>query len=244
MTEKRLLLVDCDSDYTKRMSEQFSGIPGMRVAGKANDGVRAMKMLESERFDVVLLDPLLPELDGISLLKAMQKMKRMPIVICISQFYTSVSVELARRYGASYYVYKPIDLKSLSFIIQECAAMMEEKRQIEEANAEIGMKNEHLRRIHAIMRELGFSAKLKGSEYIAAAVAMAVESPMLMHNLSEGIYKQLMERMHTNASCIERSMRTAIAAANADGRLQALIGETPTNKMCIRYILRVLNSQP
>jgi hypothetical protein len=48
--------------------------------------------------------------------------------------------------------------------------------------------------------------------------------------------------MHTSPSCIERSIRTAIMAANTNGKLENILGEPPTNKRCIKYILNQVKS--
>ena len=65
----------------------------------------------------------------------------------------------------------------------------------------------------------------------------------MLHNMSTGLYQKLSERQHVSSASIERSMRTAISAANADDSLTRRIGDTPTNKTCIQYVLHLLNSQ-
>lgn len=243
MREYHLLIVDSDATYADRMTDCLSTTPGLKIVGTANDGARALNLLHSIQPDIVLLDPLLPELDGLSLMKAIQKMKISPTIVCISQFYTSISIELARRNGASYYVYKPIDPSALATVLIDCATAASEMSNRDQMEETISRNSELSRRIHALMHELGFSSKFSGSEYIAESVELASESPMILHNLTTGLYRQLAERNHISPACIERSMRTAIAAANADGRLAAKIGATPTNKTCIRFILSMLNLQ-
>lgn len=244
MNEYRLLIVDSDADHVERTAEFLNMTAGLKVVGTACDGISAKKLLTSVEADVILMDPILPEMDGISLMKMVQTMKNRPLIICVSRFYTSISVELARRNGANYYVYKPIDSKSLAGIVLQCAAVMEQLLRAErQEDEEILRRSERMRRIRAIMRELGFSDKFSGSAYIAEVVAMAADSPTALHNLSTGIYARLAEMMHTTVACIERSIRTSIAAANANGTLSEVIGDSPTNKTCIRYILRLLNPQ-
>jgi len=241
MNKYRLLIADSDVEYVNRAAAFLSKMPELKIAGIAHDGVQALRLLTTVKPDVILMDPLLPELDGLSLMKKAQTLKHRPVIICLSQFYSSISIELARRNGAGYYAYKPIELKALAAIIVECAEMDAEMRRSDRDQEEISRWSEIKSRIHAIIRDMGFSAKLSGSEYLAESVAIAVESPMMLHNLSTGLYKQLADRLQTSVSCIERSMRTAISAANVDGALEAIIGAAPTNKTCIRYVLRALN---
>ena len=244
MNEYRLVIVDSDADCANRTARFLSGTARFRIVGTAADGAAALKMVKTVKPDVVLLDPLLPGIDGLCLMKAIRTLKCSPVVICISEAYTSFSLELARRNGASYYLYKPVELESLAQVLTECCTMAVEKRKLESACEEISHTGEISRRIHSLLCELGFSFKLSGSEYIAKSVELAMESPMALHNFSTGIYPTMAEWLHVSPACIERSMRTAIAFADSDGKLTAKIGARPTNKTCIRYLLHALELQP
>lgn len=242
MKEYRLLIVDSDVDFANRTANFFSRISGFRAVGNASDGASALKMLKTVRPDVILLDSLLHGVDGLSLMKVIQKMKAPPIVVCISEAYTSVGIELARRNGASYYVYKPIELESLAVVLKECCIAVTQRQRIETVREEISDGSELSRRIHDLLHEHGFSFRLNGSEYIAKSVEIAKESPMMLHNLSSGIYQKIADEMRISPACVERNMRTAIAFADSNGFLTEKIGSAPTNKTCIRYLLSVLES--
>lgn len=243
MNKYRLLIADSDKTYAEHLSSRLSKKNSLKIIGIAHDGIQAMKMIRIAKPDIILMDPLLPEMDGISVLKSTQKMKRPPAIIFSSQFYNSVSIEMARRNGASYYVYKPLDIDSLSSILIECAETIHESNDLFQKEDDAARYNELQHRIYDIMQQLGFSAKHNGSRYIAHSVALAVESPMILHNLSSGLYKQIAEKAQVSTACVERSIRTAITSANVDGRLTAIIGSVPTNKTCIRHILKELNFQ-
>ena len=126
MNEYRLMVVDSDAEYANYISGFLTGNAGFRLAGLATDGATALKILKRTKIDIVLIDPLLPGVDGISVLKTIRRMKESPVVICISEAYTSFSIELARRNGASYYVYKPIEPDSLAQVITEYIEMITE----------------------------------------------------------------------------------------------------------------------
>lgn len=243
MDEYRLLIVDSNDAYAKRTANFLSRNAGFRIVGTTADGTAALKIIKSTKMEIILLDPLLPGIDGLSLMKFIQSMKKPPIVVCISEAYTSISIELARRYGASYYVYKPIDMDALTFVLTECCKMAAAKKELDNVNEEISRSSELSIRIHNLLHELGFSFKLKGSEYIAKSVELATQSPMALHNISAGIYQKIAEDMNISPASIERNMRTAIAFVDSDGKLTEKIGETPTNKNCIRYLLRTLEQQ-
>ncbi len=243
MNGYRLLIVDFDAVFAKRAADFLSASAGFRIVGMVADGVAAREKIKTAKPDVILLDPLLPGIDGVTLMKTIQTMKKPPVVVCASESYTSIGIELARRSGASYYVYKPIHLESLASILTSCCSVASERNIVERTHEEISLSSELSRSIHNLLHELGFSFKLKGSEYIAKSIELAKQSPMALHNLSTGVYRKMAEELHISPESIERSIRTAIAAVDSDGKLTEKIGSAPTNKNCIRYLLRELEMQ-
>lgn len=242
MKDCRLLIIEPDVVYANFLADRLSQHSGIKIIGTEHEGVHALSVIRDQKPDLVLMEPILPGMDGICLLKAMQKMKQPPTSVCFSSFYSAVSMETARRCGASYYVYKPMESDSLATLLLDCAESAEELRRAKQphANAE---EDARIRKIYDILRELGFSAKYSGSRYLLDSVILSCESPMLLHNLSSGLYRRLSERMNVSPAAIERSIRTAIAAADRTGALTRRFGATPTNKSCIQCILRILNQQ-
>lgn len=242
MSKYSLFIADADTSLTEKLSAYMNHKTELEVIGSTGNGIQALCMIQTTHPDIVLIDPLLPEMDGISLIKQLQIMKNVPVIVCMSHFYTPACIEMARNSGANYYVYKPIALNALASILVECARMVIEDRKSESLENITEKDTDLHRRIHIILRELGFSSKHAGSKYIAASVALAWQAPLTVHNLSSGLYRKLAEQTRVSSASIERSMRTAISHANANGRLSEKIGHAPTNKSCIRYILQELNS--
>jgi len=240
----RLLIVDPDVTYSNYLRKYLVGNTRLTVIGIANEGTTALKLIHSEKPDILLIDPLLPEIDGLTIIRnIVQNHLSIRSIVCLSQFYSQISVELARRSGASHYLYKPIDTDSLISLLIFCADIAEEMCNLSNIHEEIINSSEIHQKIRAILHELGFSSKLSGSRYIEESVATAHESPMMLHNIHSGIYQCIAESNHLNPANVERCIRTAIAAANSDGRLAAHINGVPTNKACIRYILSLLAAQ-
>lgn len=242
MKETRLLIVDTDTASAHALCSYLSRRPEFRVIGTASDGIQAQTLLESAKPDIVLMDLLLPRMDGICLLKHIQSMKCPPIAICQSEFYSPTSIEAARRNGASYYIFKPLSIDSLTNILLEYAAMLNEAQKRQEDHKAIARSDERMSRIHHALQSLGFSSRYSGSAYLAESILLSMESPMMLHNLSSGLYRELSTRLSVSPESVERSIRTAIAAANAGGRLTRELGGTPTNKACIQHILHMMNS--
>jgi len=241
MKTYRLLIIDPDEAFISNFTAHLTRRHEFKIVGTAGTGNRALSLIHSTRPDVILTDLLLPGLDGMSVLKEIQKLKQKPAVICHSEFCSAACLEVARKNGASYFMYKPASFHSLADVLLEYANLADTSRArcVFESVKDEGL--EYRFQIHETMRSMGFSMKYSGSLCIAESVALALDSPMILHNMRTGLYPELAALLHISPGSIERNIRTAIAATNTDGHLSALLGSTPTNKSCIQYILRQLN---
>ena len=116
MTEKsgRILLVDDDRQTRLKLARDLEG--GGFAVSEAAGGRAALDMLRSERFDLVLLDILMPEVDGYAVLeqmKADEATRDIPVVI-ISAVENPEDVEKCMTMGAEDYLTKPVDAATLN----------------------------------------------------------------------------------------------------------------------------------
>ncbi len=106
----KLLIVD-DEEKIREMIGKFANHEGHDVT-LASDGKQAISFFEKQDFDVVILDVMMPEIDGYETLKRMKQIKDVP---CI--FLTALGQEYDRIYGfdvgAEDYVTKPFSPKEL-----------------------------------------------------------------------------------------------------------------------------------
>lgn len=240
MNETKLLIADHDLHYATLVKDYLSQTSAFAIVGLACDGYQALEMIRQYRPDMILMDMLLPRLDGLTLLKEISSMKHSPLAVCQSDFYSEAVVESARRNGAAYYMCRTVELHALRTVLLECADYFRQTRLRQESEQAL-RESAVGRDVYLLMREMGFSRRYSGYAYISAAVQMVQHAPLLLNNMSGGLYRLLAEHYHTSQNCIERSMRTAIAAARASGKLGKFVSGAPTNKTCIRYILQHLN---
>ncbi len=80
----------------------------------ANNGLEALRHLEREHFDAVLTDWMMPQLDGIELIRRMREKKnRLPLIIMITALVSDGARDYALESGADDYIAKPIDVDEL-----------------------------------------------------------------------------------------------------------------------------------
>ena len=82
MNDIRVFLVDDSAVVRQVLGSVIDSIPGLKVIGSAPDPIFAMKKLEEDWPDVIVLDIEMPRMDGITFLKKLMKEHPIPVVIC------------------------------------------------------------------------------------------------------------------------------------------------------------------
>lgn len=110
--QHKILVVD-DTAANRELLSRYFGVRGFQIA-EADCGLTALSMIKQERFSAVLLDILMPEMDGIEVLKNIRTFwtKDSLPVIMVSALHAQHDVKLALELGANDYISKPVDLPS------------------------------------------------------------------------------------------------------------------------------------
>lgn len=112
MAKKTVLLVD-DSLVAHQVLQEMLEGGGYAVVGNAYDGDQAVKLYLELRPDVVLLDIIMPQKDGLATLKEILQHDANAAVIMATSFGTADAVEQALDSGAKGFVQKPYDRDNL-----------------------------------------------------------------------------------------------------------------------------------
>jgi DNA-binding NtrC family response regulator len=119
MSEK-VLLVDDEVDFLDTLSERMR-TRGMEVA-TANTGIEALQKVEKEAYDVIILDLMMPGVDGLEALKIL-KAKRPELQVILLTGHATVEKGIeAMKLGAMDFLEKPADLSQLTEKIKKAQA--------------------------------------------------------------------------------------------------------------------------
>jgi DNA-binding response OmpR family regulator len=119
---KRVLIVE-DDPTVAHLIEQILGIEGF-VTKAVSDGRNAVEALRAEPYDVLILDVMLPGMDGISLLKSIREepgLSRVPVVMLTAKT-DDETTWAGWRAGCDYYMTKPFDPDELLAILERLEA--------------------------------------------------------------------------------------------------------------------------
>ena len=122
MKEKiSVLIADDNPDFSQTLAAYLENQEDMEVIGMAKDGTEAIDMIANTIPDVVLLDVIMPHLDGIGVLERINVIKggKRPVCIMLSAVGQDKITQKAISLGAEYYVVKPFDIELLIKRIRE-----------------------------------------------------------------------------------------------------------------------------
>lgn len=111
-----MLVVDDDPDIREAVSAMLAEL-GVDHVGVAHDGVEALAALEDTQWDVMLLDLLMPRLDGFAVLNALREMEqpdRPRRVVVMSAHVRATVASAIRTLGADDLLVKPLDIEDLA----------------------------------------------------------------------------------------------------------------------------------
>ena len=238
MSRVTLYIADMDSQFASRVRGALARNPSIAVTGCAEDGKRALTEIRRLSPDVLLTDLSLPGLDGIALLRESRRLPHPPAVIVCTRFCSEASMECSCRYGASFFLCKPIDPDGLPNLILECRRNAQRiPEALQDAREEDAALSRRAAVARALLNSLGMPARLIGSACVIEAVTRFQGDRLLFRNLSNGLYTRLADSMSSTVPRIERALRSAIAVAYDRGTLGRHFPRRPTNRQFLEFVL-------
>ena len=207
--KKSIVIADDNAGLTLSLKEYFADSDKYEVVGIASNGVEAVALVERLSPDFLLLDIVMPELDGFGVLTSLG-IKR-PTVVMMSQLATDGFVQKALRYGASYFLAKPFNFETLKATLDEFSSPAPVKKQSRSTLDE---------KIANLFISVGIPAHIKGYQFLREAIKMTVDSPEIISSITKKLYPTIAERFETSPSKVERAIRHAIEVAWNRGKIE------------------------
>ncbi len=115
MQKVKVCIADDNRELVHLLNEYISAQSDMEVIGTAFNGQECVSLVEDKEPDVLILDIIMPHLDGLAVLKRLNtlKLKNKPNIIMLTAFGQEDVTKKAVELGASYYVLKPFDMDVL-----------------------------------------------------------------------------------------------------------------------------------
>lgn len=237
----KLLLADSSTEVLSQMFAHFEGKNDIEVIGKATNGIDAADKIRELHPDVVILEIVLPGLDGIGVLKRINSMpsQQRPIVIVMTGAKKENVTNLCMDLGADYFMIKPCDPETvyerICLLCEPRSAKSHSGRveiqstgQVSDRPSDRAIEISVTNTIHAV----GVPANIKGYQYLRDAIIMSIKDTELINAVTKQLYPKVAHRHNTSPSRVERAIRHAIEVACIRGNedeLYKLFGYTVSN---------------
>lgn len=253
MKKIKVLLADDSADFASIVKESLEFNELVEVIGIAKDGVEALTMINSLKPDVLLLDVIMPKLDGLGVLEKLSSEDTNVKVIMLSALGQEQIVSKAISLGADYFMIKPFDMdtllnrvldyaenKNIYFKNVEAEQLIENNTITNSAILKqnnttpfIKSKDDNMEsKITNIMHEVGIPAHIKGYLYLREGIGMVIEDVSLLSAVTKELYPNIAKIYDTTPSRVERAIRHAIEVSWSRGKTEltdALFGYSLKN---------------
>jgi len=207
MGKTRLLVIDDNQNLVTLMKEYFSKTANITVALSANDGVEGINLIDKKtsEFDMIILDLVMPNKDGIAVLKHINENRLNKKVIVLTSYNTQDMIRKVSELGASYFMLKPFELSDLEEKITEVAF------NISGTGESIDLFHNSLQiSITKTLHELGVPSHIKGYQYIREGISIVYKRPEIIGGITKELYPEIAEKYNSTVSRVERAIRHAI----------------------------------
>ena len=226
----KIILIEDSHDICKALMKYFNEQICFEIVGIAHNGVDGLKLLLNTPCDVALIDIIMPQKDGISVLEGLKNHPEVKKPACI--MFTAVShdglTKKALALGADYFVLKPFDMDVLARRILDIhdhrnAREGQRAKEVTNETKPVVMRQRENPENYAadILRRLGIPSNLNGYTYLKKAAVLAVEDPTMLNGITKVLYPEIAKKCETTSVRVERSIRHAIQTSWANGNESA-----------------------
>lgn len=202
----------------------------LELVGQADNGKDIYDIIKEKEPDVVLLDIIMPKVDGLTVMERVNQdssMKKHPAFIVISAVGQEQITEDAFNLGACYYIMKPFDNEMILNRIKHFRDNRTRRPGVilkpEKQDFSVELKNRNLEMdVTSIIHEIGVPAHIKGYQYLRDAIIMSVEDMEMLNSITKILYPTIAKKHQTTPSRVERAIRHAIEVAWSRGKMDTI----------------------
>ncbi len=219
MKKTRILVVDDNKSLIEMIKEYFKDNSDINIVLEAYDGNDGIRLIEKrqEEYDVILLDLIMPNKDGVTVLEQMKEKGINKKVIVLTSYNTQEMIRRVSELGISYFILKPFELEDLEKRIIEVA------EGVKYGGKTIDLYHNNLQiSITKTLHELGVPSHIKGYQYIREGITLIYENPEMIGGITKELYPEVAKKYETTVSRVERAIRHAIEVSWNRGNWQLM----------------------
>ena len=194
-----ILIVDGDVSEAEELENELHR--EFDIVGTVFDGMKAVDGIIKKKPDVVLIDIMLPYIDGVGVIEKCRECmeyEQLPVFIVLTSIGTEKLIECVNHMDIDYCMMRPFKNEVLCRRIKQVA------------------------KIKGLDQKIGIPAHIKGYQYIREGIIMAIEDINMMNYITKLLYPTIAKKYKTTSSSVERAIRHAIEVAWSRGKVELL----------------------
>ena len=225
----KIIIADDNQNLCQMLQNYLQSQENLSIVGVANNGLEAMELIQTQEPDLIILDLVMPNLDGLGVLERINARTTMtrPKVIMLTAFGQEALTHEAMMFGVDYFILKPFDLDILGKRIRSLTQDTPSTPQLSSSSASpiattVGSKHDLVSEVTSMMHQIGIPAHVKGYQYIREAILRVVEDVSLLGAVTKELYPSIAKKFDSAPSRVERGIRHAIELAWERGQKDTL----------------------
>lgn len=211
-----VVAIDDNETILSSVRKYFKDSNEVKVVGCFNNGKEGLNYLinNPSDYDVILMDILMPQIDGIKMLEEINKRNIDKKIIVLSSFKDDYTIKKVQKLKASYYMLKPVEMKILEERIVDLFQESDEIKYADNYSVEV--------EVSSLLHDLGIPSHVRGYKYIREGIMLLYTSREVVNLVTKDIYPEIANRYNTTSSRVERAIRHAIEISWIRGDLKIM----------------------
>lgn len=212
----RAVIIDDNDAVTSSVNKYFSSNALIEVVRSFNKGKNALEFLidNPNSYDLIVLDIILPEIDGIKILEELNVRGIKKKVIVLSSFKDDYTIRKIQTLGANYFMLKPVEMHVLENRILDILNQKDELVLAKSGEVEL--------QVSTLLHDLGIPSHIRGYKYIREGILILYSTDEVVTFVTKEIYPQIANKYETTTSRVERAIRHAIEISWARGDIRLM----------------------
>jgi len=225
----KIIIADDNNNFCQMLQNYLQSRDGLNIVGVADNGLQALELIQTKEPDLIILDLVMPNLDGLGVLERINARTTMarPEVIMLTAFGKESLTQQAMMLGVDYFILKPFDLdalaKRISSLMQDTTSSPPRAFSSSSSLVKtVVSRHDLVSEVTTVMHQIGIPAHVKGYLYIKDAILMVVEDVSLLGAVTKELYPGIAKTFNSTSTRVERGIRHAIELAWERGQKDAL----------------------
>jgi two-component system response regulator (stage 0 sporulation protein A) len=214
----RVVIADNNEAFATSLGQTLEAQGNYSVMAISGDGAEVVDLVKKYNADMLVMDPMLTQLDGVGVLTTLHKSGLHPAVLVAASFSSDYLIQRMSELGVGCYMLKPCREEG----VLENLNMLRMGTGSGQTIPGMQRQNAVETLVTNVIHEIGVPAHIKGYQYLRHAIILAVEDMDVINSITKTLYPQVAAAFATTPSRVERAIRHAIEVAWDRGDLETL----------------------